>query len=182
MRFHFSCPTMMDPPTTDISHVLLYECATDSAADVGTLVATLPFVALQGYVDYSTPVEGKFYKIKFKDSGDKVSTYPSAPVKYTTVPEVTCQVFDTQIDMSGRPITNMPIRIILNSPNARFNGKTIGNNDMTITTDENGIWDVQLVPNSLIVPAGTKYLFTIAGKSYERVVPNEMTKRFADLR
>lgn len=182
MKLFYAEPAYQDPPTSDITHVLLYECNTDAATDAGTLVATIDFVANQGYVVYSTPIEGKFYRIKFRDAGGKVSTYPSPPVKFTTVPDTTCAVYDTQLDMSGKPIRDLAIKIILNTTNARYNGKTIGNNEITVRTDDNGNWDIQLIPNTLIVPAGTKYLFVINGKSHERTVPDKQDEKFSNLR
>lgn len=183
MRIHFSDPTMMEPPTTDIAFVQLFECNTDADDDDGTLVSEIPFVPLQGYVDYSTPVEGKYYRIKYKDDAGNVSAYASRAALFTTVPDPVCLVFDTLVDTQNRPLGNMEVKVVLNSPNATYQGKTIGNNQVSTRTDSEGNWDFQLIPNSLIKPAGTKYTFYFPNnRVLERVVPNEPMARFSDLK
>lgn len=183
MRIHFNDPTMMEPPTTDIAFVQLFQCNTDADDDAGTLVTEIPFVALQGYVDYPTPVEGKYYRIKFKDTAGNVSAYPSRAVLFTTVPDPVCLVFDTLVDTQNRPMGNMEVKVVLNSPNATYQGKSIGSNVVTTMTDGEGNWDLQLIPNALIKPAGTKYTFYFPGnRVLERVVPNDQMERFSDLK
>ena len=183
MRLHYTDPTLSNnPPVTDINHVLLYQCNTDGDTDAGTLVATLAFVPMQGYVDFGSPVDGKYYRIKFQDTNGLTSIYPSSPALFSTAQDTTCLVFDTLVDLRNVPLAAIPIKVILNRPDARYNGRSIGQNTITLTTDDKGNWDTQLIPNSLIVPAGTKYVFTINGKSFERVVPAKTSERFSALK
>jgi hypothetical protein len=182
MRLHYQDPSMVAPLVTDLAHVLLYQCDTDVDTDAGTLISTLPYVLMQGYIDYGSPVSGKWYRIKFQDVNGLLSIYPSAPVQFSTVVDTTCLVFDTLVDLRNTPLAAVPVKVILNRPDARYNGRSIGQNTITLTTDDKGQWDTQLIPNSLIVPAGTKYVFTINGKSFERVVPAKTSERFSNLK
>jgi hypothetical protein len=182
LRLHYKDPSLNSPPVTDIANILLYECLTDTDTDAGTLVGTLPFVPMQGYIDYGAAISGRFYRIKFKDVNGLLSIYPSAPALFSTATDATCLVFDTLIDLKNVPQAGVPIKIILNRPDARYNGRSIGQNTITLTTDDKGMWDSQLIPNSLIVPAGTKYVFNVNGKSFERVVPPLTSQRFSNLK
>lgn len=179
MKLQYAEPTFAEPPVTDLETVQVFESATE--ADNGTMVAELPFVAGQGYVIYSAPVDGRIYRIRFKDVGGKVGPF-SAPQKYSVDPDPTCLVYDTLVDLRNNPVSDSRIQIVLNVPNARYNGRSISQNDISIMTDGQGNWDARLIPNSLIIPAGTKYVFTLNGKTFERIVPNETTKRFTDLK
>lgn len=180
MRLFYTDPSQIAPPTVDITHVQLFVGDTETGSF--TLLVEIPYVELQGYIDYGSPVEGKWYAIKFKDSADNVSPYLSRPVKFTTAVEPTCLVFDTLVGMDNVPIANSKIRVVLNTPNAKYQGKSVMNNDTSFYTDSRGNWDMPLIPNSLISPAGSKYIFYINGKTFERVVPNEQTRRFSDLK
>ena len=98
----------------------------------------------------------------------------------------TCLVWGYMFDAEGNPLTD--------SFNIRLNKYIVGygsyssvlkNDDIEVTPDESGYWEVTLIENeNMVSPDGedVKYIFDFGDTNvFEKTVPNETTKAYNDL-
>src|SRR5215469_2849561 len=94
---------------------------------------------------------------------------PSSPQTVTTR-----QVFDYLYSTSGKAIVGAQVNVIL-----AFNGASVtspvvnvGELQQSTTTDQNGFWQLNLIPNDTITPSRTLYSVTTPASTYDISVPS----------
>lgn len=99
----------------------------------------------------------------------------------------TCILFGTEYDAEGNPVSGMTIKAVLNK-RAEYNDEIgIGVTEISTTTDDDGYWDMDLIPNELLTPDDTTYEITFTKSGYRNrifkdiEIPNQVSKNFYEL-
>lgn len=94
---------------------------------------------------------------------------PSTPQTITTQ-----IVFDYIYDTAGKAVANAKVTSTLNFAGASDTSPVvnIGPLQQTTTTDSNGYWQFNLIPNPALTPTGTSYTIESPYNSYSVSVPN----------
>lgn len=101
-------------------------------------------------------------------------------------PIKTVKIFGWLLDSVGTPIVGKRIEVFATKEEIFHitHGASIHRSVITTTTDENGYWEIEIIPTDDIIPVETKYIFRFGERdSYIVAIPNEKTEyNFADLK
>jgi hypothetical protein len=99
---------------------------------------------------------------------------PNTPAPASSAQAVpTVAVYDYLLNESGQPMPNQLVTIHIDTASATTITPLtqIGpKGSLSTTTDKNGYWTVNLIPNGNISPAGTTYVVETPSRSYRIVV------------
>lgn len=164
--------------------------------------AAWSITSISDYTESSTANENDINKATFTNTGvtskvrlflhsDDGSTTPeidTLEIDYNfyggqPAPPDTCIVFGYCYDELNNPLPGVLITIALLPNKTVYNENIfISANNLTVTSDSNGYWDISLIESTTL---DSKYVFTFSydGKTrtYIKIVPNEVSKNFAKL-
>jgi hypothetical protein len=83
---------------------------------------------------------------------------------------VTVQVYDYEVGLDGKPLAGARVGITLQANQTTTSVSPLVDLDsrtLTVTTDANGFWSINLVPNLNITPANTVYSVRTPTRSYD---------------
>ncbi len=72
-----------------------------------------------------------------------------------------CRVYGWVKDLSGAPVSGATLRAEVETAPLRFGSVVVSPYSKSTVTDSLGYWQLDLIPNSNLVPPGTKYTFTV---------------------
>jgi hypothetical protein len=143
----------------------------------GLTDGTYKVILRKSFVDFVVPQN-------LTVSGDTTAVYLGAaftPVSPTS--PTTCVVYGWITDLGGTAVRNATI-IAKDPSNASYSGVyKLGKTSKQTTTDSNGYWNLQLIKNSQLIPAGVPYQVEISypGFSYKAsvVIPDTSSVEFS---
>jgi len=131
------------------------------------------------------------YFFLHSDDGSSTPEFDNLQVNFSYGGETpdtinTCLVWGYMFDAEGNPLTDS-FNIRLNKYIVEYGSYSsiLKNDDIRVTPDESGYWEVALIENeNMVSPDGedVKYIFDFGDTNvFEKTVPNETTKAYNDL-
>jgi hypothetical protein len=163
------------------SGALLYQSATagNGIATMNLDDSTYKFYAYKlGSYSFTNPQTGT---VNEDPESDIVLTGTAFSPTQPTEPN-TCMVWGYGYDAHGELQPNCSVRIVFSSSHGSYGNAQIIKLEKTTTADANAYWEVPCVPNNIIIPSGTSYVFEIGLWKYAGLtVPNQSTCAFEDI-
>ena len=105
---------------------------------------------------------------------------PSAPAEPGT-----CVVYGWLYGIDALVLAGATVEASLEDKRAWMTARKIAKMKISTTTDANGYWELELVPNSLLTPSGSKYTFSFSKDAYKyserKTVPDSASKEYSIL-
>ena len=105
---------------------------------------------------------------------------PSSPAEQNT-----CVVYGWLYGIDEAVVSGATVDATLEDKRAYATAKKYASMKLSTTTDANGYWELELVPNSLLSPSGSKYTFSFSNDAYkyseQKIVPDSTTKEYSTL-
>jgi hypothetical protein len=169
-------------PEPDVDFYNVYKSNTQTQTGPFTLIGTVDHDGMETSLTYldATGTIADWYKLEAVNL-ENVPSLATAAFKPISAANLT-RLYDTIYDASQKPAVGLKVEASLSVPQAAFNGIVVPRK-VTTLTDQNGIWFLDLYPNSSLSPAGSEYIITIQTVVINQhlVLPVAQTVRYSDL-
>lgn len=150
-------------PEPDVDSYNVYKSNNQTAIGPYTLVGTVPHNGLVPELTFLDPAGtlNDYYKLATVnlDNVESLATNAFKPFDQSGL----TRLYDVIFDAARKPKSGVKVSAKLDVPQAEINGIVVTHLSVETFTDVNGVWFLDLFPNSVLDPAGTEYIITIQG-------------------
>ena len=169
-------------PETDVASYNVYRSDTKLPTGAFTKIGAITHDANSALLTFTDTggTEEDYYKLAAVNTS-AVESLATDAIKPIALSKLT-RLYDKILDAAFKPVVGIRVEARLDAIQAKY-GEIIVPRAVLALTDSNGYWFMDLFPNSVLTPAGTKYIITIQGISppKEIVVPSAQVVSYSSL-